>query len=343
MTSVCVPAQLVVGLCCACAYGTPALAQQKLDYTWLSFVQLTAEHADGAGGLTFGADRVRAKIEVTSGRVTGTAALEFGADHLGDAPPGTLANVVADLYVNYGWDNHLLRVGQFKTPLGMDFNVPGQDLDLATRGMEAGLVLNRDLGIMLARQRDGHGFGYDLGLFNPPGRSAATAYLDSQRGGDNARIGRVRYDATQWHTEAAYGESPAAGGPGTSKYEVVDAGFRYAGERWNAKVEWLEGRGVLGVAGRTESVYYVHGDYSVTTSTRLVARHYAGHSDVDGRGTRLTNTYVGVSARVFTTPRTNGRVQVNYVLVRGDAARYTGVSGYRDDTLLFQFQVYAQR
>jgi hypothetical protein len=326
-------------LACATAAGQP-----DLDVTWLSFVQLTAEHANGASGVDFGTDRVRAKVEVSSARLTGGAMLDFGVSNLGDAPPGTLANVVADLYVDYRLgENHLLRFGQFKTPLGMDFNMSGHLLDLTKRGMEAGLVFNRDLGVMLNGQRGTSGFGYDIGVFNPPGRSGATSYLASQRGDDNAVVGRLRYDAAAWHAEVAYGESSAAGGPGTATYESTDAGFRYNGSNWNAKIEWIEGRGVRGDAGREETVYYLHGGYTVTPVMELVARHYSGRSDLAGTTTRLANTFLGVSARLFASARSNGRLQVNYVFAGADTGQYSGVSGYRDDSLLVQFQVYVEK
>jgi hypothetical protein len=240
-------------------------------------------------------------------------------------------------------ENHLLRFGQFKTPLGMDFNMSGHLLDLTKRGMEAGLVFNRDLGVMLNGQRGTSGFGYDIGVFNPPGRSGATSYLASQRGDDNAVVGRLRYDAAAWHAEVAYGESSAAGGPGTATYESTDAGFRYNGSNWNAKIEWIEGRGVRGDAGREETVYYLHGGYTVTPVMELVARHYSGRSDLAGTTTRLANTFLGVSARLFASARSNGRLQVNYVFAGADTGQYSGVSGYRDDSLLVQFQVYVEK
>lgn len=318
-------------------------AQQTVDVTWVTFAQLTAEHANGADGVGFGRDRVRAKAEVTSGPITGGGVLDFGVRNLSDEAPGTFAYVVADLYVNYrvGAD-HVLRVGQFKTPFGMDFNVPGHQLDLTKRGLEAGLLFDRDVGVMVNGQSGSSGFGYDFGVFNPPGRSRAVNYLASQVGDDNAVIGRLRYDLAQWHAELAYGEATAAGGPGTETYRATDAGVRYTAAKWNAKAEWLEGRGVHGDPSRTESVYYVHGAYSLSDRVEFVARHYAGRSDVAGVGTRLTNDYVGATLHLFNTARMNGRFQANYVFAGEHEDRYSGVSGYRDDTLLVQFQIYAE-
>jgi hypothetical protein len=320
------------------------VALPQVDVTWMSFAQLTAEHADGDGGVEFGRDRVRVKAEATAGRVTGGGVLDFGVRNLDANPPGTFANVVADLYVNYRpAEGHLLRIGQFKTPLGMDFNMPGHELDLTKRGMEAALVLNRDIGLMLAGRLGDTAFGYDVGVFNPPGRSGATRYEAGQVGDENAAVGRIRYDAAPWHAELAYGESGAAGGSGSAPYEIIDAGLRYQGSNWNAKVEWLEGNGVHGVAGRAEAVYYVHGGYRLSPKLEVVARHYVGRSDDAGAVTRLTNTFLGATLQVFSTPRMNGRLQANYVLAGAHEAAYGGVGGYRGDTLLVQLQVYVEK
>jgi hypothetical protein len=74
-----------------------------------------------------------------------------------------------------------------------------------------------------------------------------------------------------------------------------------------------------------------------------VARHYEGESSIGGSTTDLRNNYLGVSWRVYETPRMNGRLQVNYVLAGGDELAYTGVRGYRDDAVLVQFQFYADK
>jgi len=324
-------------LLCSSAHGQP-----NVDFTWLTYAQLTAERAEG-DALAFGADRVRVKGEVTSGRYAGGGVLDFGANDLGESPPGTLANVVADVYFNYKIANrHLLRVGQFKTPLGMDFNTPGHLLDVTKRATEVGLSFNRDLGVM-ASGEPAAGLGYDVGLFNPPGRSRATNYLETQVGEDYATIGRVRYDRAGWHAEAAYGESTNAGGPGTSSYEAADVGLAFRKNRWNAKVEWIEGSGIQGIADWTETVYYLQAAYALRPTLELVARHYEGRSDLGGSSTRLSNAFLGFTAWLLETGRMSGRLQVNYVLAGHDTAPYTGLSGYRQDTLLVQFQIYAEK
>lgn len=320
-----------------------AQAQQALDYAWLSFAQLTGQREDGSQA-SFGADAIRARAEVTTGRLTAAMQIDLGAPDLGNRVPGALANVIADLYVNYRLaDRHTLRFGQFKTPLGMDFSVPGHSLDLTKRGMEAYLVLARDVGLMASGRIGASPFSYDVGVFNPPGRSRATDYDSSQVGEDSASAGRLRFDQGPWHAELATGRASSAGGPGTADYEVADAGLRFARERWTGKIEWIDGSGVLGDPTREQRVYYLHGAYWLREDIELVVRHYNGRSELAGIGTTLSNTFLGVSKHLRDLGRLRGRLQLNYVLAGGDEGSYTGLGGYPDDILLAQFQLYVEK
>jgi hypothetical protein len=333
-------------LCLACWPCLAAAAENDFEFRWRSYAQLTAERLEGAGGehLDFGADRVRTRLEVEHGPLTGGIMLDFGVEDLGDRAPGALANAIGDLYANYRPnEKHLVRFGQFKTPLGMDFNIPGRSLDLTKRGMEAGLVLQRDVGLMLSGRRVVSGFGYDIGLFNPAGRSPATAHLGSQEGHANTPVVRLHYDVGDWHAEVARGRSDDAGGPGTRDYEIGDAGVSFNRKAWTAKAEWIEGRDIRGVADWDERVYYVHGAYRLTPTLELVARRYEGRSTVAGRATCLTNTYLGATKQPFSNARFEARLQVNYVTVGGDQADYTGLKAYRDNALLAQLQLQAVR
>jgi hypothetical protein len=318
-----------------------ASAQSDFELDWFAFAQLTAEHEDGSGGIAFGNDRVRFNVEGTANRWSARAQLDIGTDDLGDRKPGSMPNVIQDLYATYrATESHALRFGQFKTPLGMDFNVSGSALDITKRGMEAGLVLHRDVGVMVSGQRVVGGFSYDAGVFNPAGRSSATQHNADQVGEDNVVAFRGRYDHANWHGEIAFGESPNAGGANTADYRVTDLALRYSGSGWDTKIEWIEGRDVRGSAGRDERVYYVHGGYALSRKLELVARYYDGRSTLGGPSTRLTNTYLGVTAKVIEHERLTGRLQINYVIAGGDEAAYTGVRGYRDDAALIQLQLF---
>ena len=71
--------------------------------------------------------------------------------------------------------NLSVKVGEFKTPVGMDFNVSGKKLDITQRGVEKKLVLERSLGAMVSGRKIGDMFSYDIGVFNPTNRSSAVS------------------------------------------------------------------------------------------------------------------------------------------------------------------------
>ena len=322
-----------------------AAAQQEAPRLgWRAYGQFTGEHLDSASGLGFDVERLRFSTEVTRRRLTGGIQVDFGVDNLGERAPGSIANGILDIYLNYQLgDKHLLRAGEFKTPLGMDFNIGADLLDITKRGMEAGLVLQRDAGVMISARNLGAGFGYDVGVFNIAGRSSAAIYLDSQTGEDNAFAARGHFDSGPWHAEWAYGETTQAGGPGTADYRVADVALRYQRERLTFKLEWIEGNNVRGETERNEAVYYVHGAYRIRDNLELVARHYSGTSRLGGAASDLDNTYLGFSWWAYDNGRTQGRLQVNYVVAGGDGAAYTGVRGFLDDALLAQFQFHVSR
>lgn len=323
------------------AMASPAAANVFEPF---AFAQLTAQSDSEDDAFGFGADAVRAGFRARSGAFTARLQLDFNAGDLSARPPGTLANVIKDVDVAYAFDErHSLRFGQFKAPVGYDFLRPGFDLDIAKRGMEKGLVLERALGIMLSGRKFANGFGYDVGVFNPAGRSAATRHVGSgaanQVGDDIAAAGRLFLAPDEhWHAELSVGTSQAAGGPGTEDYRVVDAAVRWQEGPWTVIGEYALGTDVRGVAGRDESVWYAHAGYDFTPRVRGLLRHYSGTSDLRGAETELHNTWVGVTLFLDDASRTNSRLMLNYVFVGGDEVRYTGVSGLRDDVLLAQFQ-----
>lgn len=330
----------LLGLACSIA-----AAADEFEFSWFAFAQLTAEYFDqGADdGISFGADRIRVKGAVSKDALSAGLLLDFNAGDLDERRPGTLPNIIKDAYAAYALsEHHSVKFGQFKSPIGMDFNLPGQSLDITKRGMEAGLAFERDLGIMLSGRKLSERFGYDIGLFNPPGRSAATEFDSSQVGDDNAWAARALYDWSVWHVEAAFGLAENAGGAGTEDYRVVDLGVTYRLDRWTAKGEWIDGRNVRGQSDRDERVFYGHLGYRFRPRLEAVIRHYDGESSLAGSDTNLTNTYAGITY-VLPIEGLNGRIQVNYMRAGGDEALYTGVRGFRADTLFFQFQVLAQR
>ncbi|MDH3265749.1 MAG: OprO/OprP family phosphate-selective porin [Gammaproteobacteria bacterium] len=329
---------ILFGLLFSVLVPLPVCAQQDLNLQWRGFAQLTAERINGVDNtLGFDAERLRARFQLDSGQLTAVTQLDLAVDNLGDSQPGTLANVILDLYASYQFKGkHSVRIGQFKTPLGMDFNLPAHSLDITKRGMDAGLMLNRAIGIMLTGQQIVAGLSYDIGFFNPPSRSGATQYLDSQVGQDVGQVARIRYDRSQWHAEVAHGIAENAAGPGSMEYAVTNLALRFSRAPWTIRAEWTQGRDALSVADRKETVYYLHGAYKLTPTMELVARHYEGHSRIGPAPTDLDNTFIGLTKHFAGQSRLRTRLQVNYVFARGDRDTYTGLRGFREDALLVQ-------
>ncbi len=316
-------------------------AESPASFRVFGYAQLTAEKSEPTDGLEFDADRVRAGLKYHGQTFFGGVLLDFNVANAGERTPGTLVNVIKDVYA--GWrmaSNWALKLGQFKTPIGMDFNIPGEDLDISKRGLEKPLVLERAPGLMLSGRGLGQGFGVDIGIFNPAGRSGATAHEADQSGDANAYAGRVLFDRQSLHLEAAIGSSEEAGGVGTNDYEVINiaAAWRYA--QIVLKSEWISGRDLLGLDGRDEDVIYAHLGYRSRPNLEWIARHYWANSRIIGTAdTDLINTYLGLNFWPASAGPVSLRVQLNYVLAGGDESGFTGLGGYRDDAVLAQVQI----
>ena len=321
---------------------------------WFGFTQITAAQGDGLDpvaktqtGPVFGADRVRFGFKLKDGNVFGKLQADLNRKHESTAAKsGTLPEIIKDAVAGYKFNNAAsIKVGQFKTPVGMDFNVSGKKLDITKRGMEKALVMERAAGGMLSGRKIANGFGYDLFFGNVAGRGAAHA--GGTVADDNSMAARVMYDmGKMMHVELGYGvdENSTAG---SDDYTVIDLGFRMKMAAMTIKAEYIDGSSVKGVDGNDETVWYAHFGYNLGKTTELLVRHYQADQDIAGGGSAsLTNTYLGANFFLGSN-RTNGRVQLNYVIAGGDDAGstnpYSGVAGvkngYFDDVILAQYQV----
>lgn len=326
---------------CAAIVTNPAAAS---GFEPFAFAQLTAESTSIDDAVGFGADAIRAGFRARSGAFTARVQLDFNAGDLSERQPGTLPNVIKDVDVVYSIDKHYsIRFGQFKAPIGYDFLRPGFDLDIAKRGMEKGLVLERTIGMMFSGRKLANGLGYDIGVFNPAGRSAATRHIGSgvgdQTGDDLSAAARVFIDPDKhWHAELSLGTSQNAGGPATEDYKVADAAVHWRKEAWSVITEYTRGTDVRGVAGHDVDVWYVHAGFDFSPTVRGVLRHYAGTSELSGVETDLRNTWIGVTYFLGSDKRSNSRVMLNYIFADGDKQTYTGVGGFGGNALFAQYQ-----
>ena len=295
-----------------------------------------------ADGLRFGADRIRMGYKIKQGNAWGKLQVDFMKAADGDATIG-VDEIIKDAVVGYKFsDAANVMAGVFKTPVGMDFNTSGKSLDITKRGMEKKLVLERAAGLMVSG-RNISGFGYDIGVFNPTGRSSAVNF--GTAGDAMAYAGRVMYDmGDSLHVEASYGTSTQNDSAlaTAEDYTVFDVAGSY---KWNAmtlKAEYIAGSNVNGVKDADESVWYLHGGYAFNDTFEGVVRYYSATQDRPGGGdSTLGNAYLG--ANIYLAEKNNARIQLNYVLASGDtdgADIYNGAAkGYTDDIFLAQFQV----
>ncbi len=338
---------------------------------WFGFAQITAKQGDGldpnpAAGAdaetntTFGADRVRIGFKVKDGNVFGKLQVDFNKAASDKVDPatgkvktanGTLPAIIKDIEAGYKFSNAAsLKAGQFKTPVGMDFNVSGKKLDIVQRSMEKSLVMERAVGMMLSGRKIANGIGYDLFYGNPAGRGKAHA--GGTTSVDNSMAARISYDmGKMMHVELGYGVDETSV-TGAENYEVIDLGFRMKMAAMTIKFEYIDGSNVKSVKDNNETVWYAHFGYNLNKTTELVVRHYQADQDrglvtgTQASSSSMTNTYLGANFFLGSN-RTNGRVQVNYVIAGGDTdngtnpnTKYTGVAGgYQDDVILAQYQV----
>ncbi len=333
----------LIAMAVAASLVAPMAAQAKPEVKWFGFAQITAESLSQNKGTTpptdgfvFGADRVRIGFKLKDGPVFGKLQVDFNKTD-STAAIGTLPQIIKDVVVGYKFSNAAkVSAGQFKTPLGMDFNISGKKLDITKRGMEKKLVLERAAGVMLSGRKIAGGFGYDIFYGNPAGRSSAVN--TGTTGNDNTTVFRVMYDMGKMlHIEASTGTSTTNGG---EDYKVTDFAAAYKGGPLTVKAEYIKGTDIRNTAGRDETVWYLHGGYAVNKTVELVVRHYNGKREDTDR--TLTNTYLGVNLFLGST-KTNGRVQLNYVMTGGDDAGsstpYNGLGGYTDNAILAQYQM----
>ena len=321
------------------------------DVATYGYAQLTAEPISGdqnRNGLAFGADRVRLGVRYSDSNWFGAGELDFNAGDISLQLPGTLPNLVTDLYVGYRMHPLIqFQLGQFKVPVGMDFSVPGSDLDTVKRGIDRALVLDRSLGIMASGRDLFGGFGYDLGIFNLAGRSVATDHTAAQVGDINVIASRVLYDspARNLHLEASLGYSPEAGGqPGTRNYVVADVGAWVSSGPYSLKGEYILGQNIRGglstpgVDGQNQQVLFLHAGYQWRPKIELIGRVYLASSEQNGVTSTLQNTYMGANFYLGKNQR-HKRLQIQYILASGDTDQWSGVGGFLSGSLLLQFQI----
>ena len=352
---------------------TETIGEREISLQIYGFTQLEARGGDGAsadGGVQFAAQRIRLAFCYFHGPISTKLFLDLNQSFT--SREAGLPKAIKDAFITYTFSNAaFLRLGMIKTPLGMEFTTQGWNLDIVDRAqLSKVLVLERDMGVMLSgrligqeryrdaaqlrvtglemgTERQGHGFGYDIGVFNPAGRSRAVVWDEDQLGSALAWAVRAHYDlGPPLHVEAAVGRSEEAGGHGTADYEVFDAGI--ASELWDlgleAKAEYIEGHNIRGVEGWDQrTVTAALGRMLRRDLEAVVATHHATADHPTGGRSHLTNTHLGISWFLVPisfrpTDLQRHRLMLNYIIASGDTADWDGLGGFRDDSWVVSWQ-----
>lgn len=341
-----------------------------MEIDFWGFSQLTVEQFDrkdipsdtdlgDQDSVEFDADRVRFGAKLKWGKWFGNLHLDANNTTPGRRVGG-LASFIRDANAGYKFSNAAsVKVGQFKTPIGMAFNMTGKKLPLPKRTFTDRLTFDRTLGAMISGRgiggaEKGTGFGYDLFYGNPLGRSGVAAQSSDQVGDEHTWAARIMYDLGKtFHIEGSYGEAGEAGGkaavgtPSTEDLETMDVGVKgKIGPAFTYRAEYIQADNVRGRDDDEEAAWFIEAAFAFNKMFEGVIRYEEAEFEPDAAGAIDTdidafeiglNMYLGQN-------KTNGRVQLSYRSVGGDEEEYTGratTGGFADtrwDAFLGQVQ-----
>jgi len=254
-------------------------------------------------------------------------------------------------------------------PHGMGFTMPGWNLDIAERGLDKALVLERNMGLMISGRDIGFGnngkvggfemghehawkgFGYDVMIANQAGRSAAVTGAGEGKG--NSYAVRGMFDWTEaLHVEASYALSEEAGGvltPGSEDYSSYDIGIDSNLGQLGLKAEYIAGFNTKGRKDFDENALSLTAQYAINNTFEPTIKFIKGSSDKAGATTSLTNTYIGLNIffeqyndkfdRNSKRNRNAHKLVLNYVVASGDTdGVYGGLKGVKNNEWIMQWQ-----
>lgn len=361
--------------------------------TMFGFAQLEAVGGEGmqiknAGStakadtnLAFRAQRIRLGWKYVAGKVRGKVFMDFNQDSTqGSGSKATdgaaIPKYIKDAFIAYKFNNAIIpKLGVIKMPNGMGFTMPGWNLDIAERGFDKSLVLERNMGLMISgrgigfkgnkvngfemgHDRPWKGFGYDVMVANQASRSAAAS---SSKMGGNSYAVRGMFDYTEkLHTEISYAKSENADGLDATAtngedYSNINIGIDSNLQKLSLKAEYTNASNIKGVKDYNEQTYTATAAYFVMPNLELVAKTIQGSAQkgTNAATTKLGNTYLGFNlflsqpysdfSRKSKKARNQQKVVFNYILANGSGAtegadKWTGLSGYRANAFIAQYQ-----
>jgi len=348
--------------------------------TVFGFAQLEARGGDASIGddddskVAFGAQRIRLGWKYQAGNVRGKVFLDFNQDHAVNGKTGdgaAMPKMVKDAFISYVVDPaFVIKAGLIKMPNGMSFTMPGWNLDIAERGFDKKLVLERNTGLMfsgrdmflgnngkvngfeMGHERPWKGFGYDVMIANQADRSASAG---SSKNGGNSYALRGMFDYTEkLHIEASYALSENAAGPsgdeGGEDYSNINLGVDSNLGAFSLKAEYFDAQNLKGTKDYNEQVVTATAGYFVIPSLELVTKYMMGNAQkVGSDDSSLTNIYLGMNifmsmpyqdfSRKAKRMRNQHKVVLNYIIASGDTNGNNDVNGgYESDGFIAQYQ-----
>ena len=357
--------------------------------TFFGFSQLEMRGGDGSKigkdgdpDVSFHAQRIRLGWKYAAGDVRAKVFIDFNKDssanNSGTGIGGGVSGIgvpdnIKDAFVAYRFNKAFIpKMGVIKMPHGMSFTMPGWNLDIAERGLDKALVLERNMGLMfsgrdigfgnygkvsgyeMGHEKAWKGFGYDVMIANQAGRSAAVT--KAQEGKGNSYAVRGMFDWTEaLHIEASYALSEKAGGTlatvtDKEDYKSYNIGLDSNLGQLGLKAEYIAGYNTKGRKDYDESAYSVTAQYAINNMFEPTIKHIQGEAKNPNDGsTSLGNTYLGLNVffaqfndkfdRNSKRNRNAHKVVFNYVVASGDTdGDYKGLKGVKDNMWIMQWQ-----
>jgi len=345
--------------------------------TMFGFSQLEMRGGDGSqvgtnDDISFHAQRIRLGWKYNAGKVRAKVFLDFNQDSAANSSTGVkggksgigVPDTIKDAFIAYAFTKEFIpKMGVIKMPHGQGFTMPGWNLDIAERGIDKQLVLERNMGLMfsgrdigfgdyakvsgyeMGHERAWKGFGYDVMIANQAGRSKAVK--NAQEGKGHSYAVRGMFDWTELiHVEASYAVSEKAGGTkgynlgggtyipaDTEDYKSYDLAFDSNIGQMGFKGEYINSENIKGTKGWDEYAYTLTAQYAINNMFEPTIKHIQAHAERNNNTSDLGNTYIGLNIffsqfndkfdRNSKRNRNAHKLVLNYIVASGDTQAIT--------------------
>ena len=286
------------------------------------FAQITAIKGESSDALVFGYDRVRLQARGRINAVTDYhLQLDFSRTSVDVDKDGDSDGIIKDVVITYRPGAALrASVGKFKTPIGMEFNTAGKNLDFVKRGLGQALVFERNAGAMLSAKGLGAAkLGFACGVFNA-GPNKANDVGDPTLGSDYTLAARVDLRPDPRFYAQAYAGAALTSVAGQGDVQILGAAARVKPVDGLAlKAEFMS-RDDPNNDAADGSDYYLQAGYLVHPHFEPVIKYE--ELDVTDDSRDQANTTLGLNCYLSPKPHRESKIMLNYIfsdLDGGDA------------------------